>query len=836
MTSVFFPPEGGTIVLGYSIEPCEGEKNVTFQKSDDDWFSITVAPTSLTLTATAGSSREGYVTPLFNGNACSNIIVSQGSCDCSSFIVSGVSTIAFNYIIPASGSPVGTVMGTYTLEGCSDSEIRFDSDLGLVAENGEIKLTRAIAESQESAFTEYDVDIYYGQSNEKCYSDTIFQEGTLVKCDCSGVEYFVESFKKSYPLSGTSEYVMIASGSTHNCGVLSAITSSEIFEDENIDCRYSQDNTKFEFWGKLLPTTANRSGGLRLYYLDNEGVEQECDKSLIVTQTRTYCNCDNQTSWITFEEGFSDDGWVDDNHIVFFNSYQDYLDGAQAIGNRLEGSIQDIINHEYFILNQLEYNWMTPINILKPSNNTSTCRVIWPSSSDVDWIYPACDNNHTWTDCGFYWKPNETNEPRIAHITFDLYIDFDSTSSISFETSTEDEDEYRIISYDIRGCSKCEKQFKFTVLQLPKYAPLTCYTNHKLDSCVSLVSLNDYVLQKYYYGWYDTYFVPANPAQQFRQAIDKDTIANEAVISADTSSADWVYICEYNYDKYLCIDDNNSSSDRSATVTLQVQTESGDVCCDKVYEFKQHPLITDCASFKESFGYYLYCQAIDDHGEYVRYISADGDTTLNMYFFGDSRGWKMSAVTCDASGVDTPSNIVNRIEYYVPSETKYLGGYRMDIIYNDNIYSDRRTQYLKFFYVDDNGNQVGGSDCFTILKTIQYEPQTPTCYCQRMEFNQAEIQTSYPSNYGEIFIGTATVSQGAPYCNSVSASTTHSDLLSCRVVETVTHTTYEVYATIGRNTSSTTQTVTVDINLITSEPRTCDQYYRYVSFNVLPET
>ena len=833
MTSVFFPPEGGRIVLGYSIAPCEGEKNVTFQKSDDEWFSISVTPNSLILTATAGSSREGYVTPLFNGVACTNIIVSQGACDCSSFYSGGVSTISFNYIIPESGAEVGTVIGTYLLDGCSDSEIRFDSDLGLIAENGKIKLTTAIPQTTETAFTEYDVDIYYGQSDEKCFSDVIFQEGTVVKCDCSGVEYFVESFKKSYPLSGTSDYVMIASGSTHNCGVLSAITTSEIFEGQDIRCEYNENKSKFEFWGKLLPATINRSGGLRLYYLDSEGVEQDCNVSLVVTQTNQYCYCENPRYYMSFRKNFGE--WDYDNAIVFFNSYEDYLNGSEPIGNTLYTSIESFDTHNFFILNYMSSNWMSPIEMLVDGSNRPTnCRVIWPSSSDADWIYPACNPNSSWTDCGFYWKKNETNEPRIAHITFDYYIDFDNNSTIEYEYSEERETQYKILSYSIKGCTKCERQFTFTFLQLPWTSSSPCYTNHQLDKCAEVTLLRDY-LQQSQFGHYSTttFYIPSNPTQLFKQPIDKEYVNPSATVSATTDSGNWAYICFDGDRECLCIENNNSSSPRTANITVQVLDDNNNVCCENTAEYIQHPIITDCNSFNTSIDYYLYCNAEVNSDGYYRKVGANDEDNIGLYFFGDSRNYKMSAVTCDASGTETPSNIVKRIEYEYPSGSQgYYGGYKLKIIFNENIYDTERVQYIKLFYLDNNGTKFLGDDCYKLLKTIQEEPSTPRCWCGSMSFEQEELEPSYPSNYGEIFIGTCEVSQAEPYCNTVVASTTHGEVLTCRVEETQEHKTYKVYATIGRNTMGTTQEVTVDINLV-NDAKTC-QYY-YVDFHILPE-
>ena len=828
MTNVFFPPEGGTIVLNYSIKPCGGEKNITFQKSASDWFSITATSTSLTITASAGSAREGYITPLLNGTACSNIIVTQGSCDCSSFDASGTSSISFDYIIPESGASVNTVIGTYTLDGCSESEIGFISDLDLIASNGEIKLGTAIPQTTNTAFTEFSVQMYYGDSAVTCFSDTILQEGSTVKCDCSGVEYFIESFKKTYPLSGTSELVMLASGSTHNCGTLSASTSDSMF-DGGIDCRYN--GNLFEFWGKLTSAQDIRSCAITLHYIDNYGDEQYCSETLVVVQTGKPCSCERSSQNIKFARVYGGDDWGYGISPVFFNSYDDYLNGEDALGNTIYIGPSDT-NEHFILFPNRDNNWMSQNNILVGSGEK--CYLIWPSSSDADWIYPA--RSDSWDSSGFYWKNNDTGQDRIGHITYDFYVDFDNTSTVTVEANDgSGEYPYKITSYNIRGVSKC-RPITFTVLQTASND--TCYLNHKIGGCAKLFT--EYFHPQISKDDGRMYF-PSNPTDILKVKIDTSSFGG-AVIDATTSGGNWAQVCFDEDNNYcLCFQNNNTSSGRTETAMLQVQTRSGEVCCESELSMVQHPIITsdNCDGFNTSIEYYLECQIDNYGGERIEYVDASDNSSFELDFFGDSRNYKMSAVTCDSSGVETPSNIIKNIIYHNGGPLSY-GSYSIEFRYNENASSNPRTQYIKLFYVDENDGQVG--NCYRVLKTIQHESTTPTCRCGYWNFSAATFEsTGYCSNYGELKIGEVCITYNPGDCNSVSAYSQHSEITAYRIEGPYTASSctlkYNVYVTIGENTENTQasfQDVTVDVYLMGDNPqRVCS--HDYVRFRVLKD-
>jgi hypothetical protein len=171
MANVILPSTGGGVLIAYKISQCSGNKNVTFTKPEEDsWYTITPNVEhegTLYIEAEPGKFRSSTISSFLNGVPCETIIVEQkGDCDCSS-----IENIDFNYIIPPSGSAVGTIIGTYTVaRGCQDKvHAIIDDHLDLTANEGKFILNYPIQENPStSEIIIHEISVFFGTGTTPC--------------------------------------------------------------------------------------------------------------------------------------------------------------------------------------------------------------------------------------------------------------------------------------------------------------------------------------------------------------------------------------------------------------------------------------------------------------------------------------------------------------------------------------------------------------------------------------------------------------------------------------------------------------------------------------------
>lgn len=449
MEIINFPSTGGSAVYGYNLHdnPNRCESALSFVAEGGNWFSVSKDSVNNTVTINVSSSssvmpRSGSVIVMLDGVECSasTIEISQDGdipCDCNSF-----SQISLSYVIPYSGVPSGTVIGSYSLRsGCDDGLIHFSSPtLVLGANNGNIYLREAVSAIPDtSPVKEHSVKMYYDNNLTECASE-IIPQGV---CDCSNVFRYVHRLYRNFsnlsdenhpgmgytPL-GINDGVMILSGSTA-CGrftanasgstalntVISGITCENkvlIVQDDNNIYAYVHINEN--------PNGFTRSIGVDLQYWvksDNDSGETLCSVvyAYLLQSESNYIVCPSNNC----RDLISSSASVEDVRLIPYDdtSYRTfgYITPKSSLGVGVELKITEVGYCDVTAIEDGVNDWHYELSSITPD----TSAVI------SDWADIRYNSSTSRIDLRFLQKNDYSHNPseRFKYVKYDvdLYTD-----------------------------------------------------------------------------------------------------------------------------------------------------------------------------------------------------------------------------------------------------------------------------------------------------------------------------------------------------------------------------------------------------------------------------
>lgn len=440
MTNVIFPSSGGTIVLNYSLKNCSSSESVVTFEPQENWYYFQQDSQNCTVTltaSTASDNRSGSIIVTVNGSACtlSTIEIHQDKetvCDCDSF-----SQITLSYVIPYSGAPSGTVIGSYSLHSsCNEGLIHFSSPtLVLGASNGNIYLREDVSAIPDtSPVMEHSVKMYYGNNLTECASEIIPQG----ECNCDNIFKYVHRLYRNFsnlsdenhprmgytPL-GINDGVMILSGSTA-CGrftanasgstalntVISGITCENkvlIVQDDNNIYAYVHINEN--------PNGFTRSIGVDLQYWvksDNDSGETLCSVvyAYLLQSESNYvvCPSNNCKDLISYSAS------VEDVRLIPYNdtTYRTfgYITPESSLGVGIELKITEVGYCDVTAIEDAVMDWHYELSSISPD----TSAVI------SDWADICYNGNTNRIDLRFL-QQNPSERFKYVKYNVDLYTD-----------------------------------------------------------------------------------------------------------------------------------------------------------------------------------------------------------------------------------------------------------------------------------------------------------------------------------------------------------------------------------------------------------------------------
>ncbi len=307
-----FQPEGGSAQVTFALT-CSSE--VTLKQPTPSW--ITIPPYDQwniepygeggikgQFVMSVGASEQGHeattLTFVIDGtDECNEkklIVLQNGiDCSCNNLVITDVLSS-----IPSDGLGIDTVLAKYSvLDDCVETDytatlIEGSSQYTVTLSNGDVLLKTEIPEiDRDSDVKTFVLQFKYNGSNCPLLRFEILQES--IPCTCDSIDYFVVSLKRTFPVSGSGDnYVIIATGDTHGCGYLSAITTSQMIETGEIIIEETGEYS-CAFKCKILAYTgANRyrTADVRLFFRKKDETEfRDCDRIITLVQSDDYCDC-----------------------------------------------------------------------------------------------------------------------------------------------------------------------------------------------------------------------------------------------------------------------------------------------------------------------------------------------------------------------------------------------------------------------------------------------------------------------------------------------------------------------------------------------------------------
>ena len=441
MTNVIFPSSGGTIVLNYSLDNCSSSESVVIFEPQENWYDFQQDSQNGTVTliaSAASDNRSGSITVSVNGSVCtlSTIVIRQDKetvCDCDSF-----SQITLSYVIPYSGAPSGTVIGSYSLRtSCNEGLIHFSSPtLVLGASNGNIYLREAVsAIPSTSPVKEHSVKMYYDST--ECVSEIIPQG----ECNCDNIFKYVHRLYRNFsnlsdenhprmgytPL-GINDGVMILSGSTA-CGrftadasradalntVISGITCENkvlIVQDDNNIYAYVHINEN--------PNGFTRSIGVDLqYWIKTDSGETLCDvvNAYLLQSENNYvvCPSNNCKNLISYSAS------VEDVRLIPYNNTNyrtfGYITPKSSLGVGVELKITEVGYCDVTAIEDGVNDWHYELSSISP--DTSAVISDW---ADIRYNYASSEIYLRFLQENDY-SHNPSERFKYVKYNVDLYTD-----------------------------------------------------------------------------------------------------------------------------------------------------------------------------------------------------------------------------------------------------------------------------------------------------------------------------------------------------------------------------------------------------------------------------
>jgi len=294
------------------------------------------------------------------------------------------------YIIPSSGVTNGhelvAALATDDADNCPLSNLTVTSSTisGLVVE-----------ESTDERLGQYDYGVFItncdpvGQSTVKAHTVTlvsdgvtcpfiksfeVIQEGEEEKCSCESVDYWLSVLNGKVDNSSHND-LLIATGDTHGCGVISATTDSEMLDGRNVRCSYSDDNSIVEIYADVLANTSGvqRSSGIKIFFkkMTTGGTYDECaDEDIILVQTDNIPSCDN-ISCSRYNDELAVPSTSGDVMYTFYIPSSGYSDYAVAYEFLEGGEYVDHVGYSFRSSHDILY-----VRVYYKENTSSSSRTI----------------------------------------------------------------------------------------------------------------------------------------------------------------------------------------------------------------------------------------------------------------------------------------------------------------------------------------------------------------------------------------------------------------------------------------------------------------------------
>ena len=212
-------------------------------------------------------------------------------------------------IIPDTGvttTPLAVINLTSTSEECDFSNVTVTSstitELSVDSSNGTVYVNKCSAVGQEDV-KNHVITLVSNGATCSSVSHEIPQDGDTSRCDCTSINSWVVPLKRTFSNSVHTNQ-LIASAYTHYCGVVSAVTQSDMLYGGNVTCDYThgERQTVAYIYASIEPNTSGeqRSCGIKLFFKKAGSSEfGECvDKNITLIQGNNYASC----SRITYPE------------------------------------------------------------------------------------------------------------------------------------------------------------------------------------------------------------------------------------------------------------------------------------------------------------------------------------------------------------------------------------------------------------------------------------------------------------------------------------------------------------------------------------------------------
>ena len=313
---IYFGKDGGSsaYTYGFDTTSCQNTKDVIFnfeQQPQDNWCTFSKSNGVITISANASTSENerSAIIDIKHGSTdiCGHFNITQANgCNCGNLSIP--STINS---IPSTGMSVNDELGTYTITNncnkASYTAILVEDEAGTQYpveldgnSSGIVRLKRAIPKAERDDDTKY-FTLKFFYNGVHCDKLDIPLEQISIPCSCESIEYFVRSLKRTFPLSGTGEdYAILASGDTNGCGYLSAITTTEMLDNNGELVIEQKGEYQYLFKGKVLPYTGEynyRTADVRLFFKKKDETEfKDCERSIFLVQSDCYNSCSKKMS------------------------------------------------------------------------------------------------------------------------------------------------------------------------------------------------------------------------------------------------------------------------------------------------------------------------------------------------------------------------------------------------------------------------------------------------------------------------------------------------------------------------------------------------------------